>query len=49
MRWRDVGGDFTNIQYKPICHCHNESPLYSKYILIFKIKKKETKGEEEEE
>jgi hypothetical protein len=27
-------GDLTNVQYKPIQNCHNESPLYNEYILI---------------
>jgi hypothetical protein len=31
-------GDLTNIQYKPIWNCHNESTLYNRYILIKKIK-----------
>jgi hypothetical protein len=30
----DSGGQLTNIQYKAIWNCHNESPLYSKYILV---------------
>jgi hypothetical protein len=25
-RRRDSGGDLTNVQYKPIWNCHNESP-----------------------
>jgi hypothetical protein len=29
-------GNSTNVQYKPIWNCHNESPPYNKYILIFK-------------
>jgi hypothetical protein len=38
QRKRDGRGDLTNVQYKPIGNCHNESPLYNKYILIFKNK-----------
>jgi hypothetical protein len=34
LRRRDGGGDLTNVQCKPIWNCHNESPLYNKYILI---------------
>jgi hypothetical protein len=30
-------GGLTNIQYKPICNCHNESSLYNKCILIKKV------------
>jgi hypothetical protein len=33
-RRRDSGSELTNVQYKPIGNCHNESPLYNKYILI---------------
>jgi hypothetical protein len=33
--------DITNVQWKPIQNCHNESPLYNEYILI-KMGKKET-------
>jgi hypothetical protein len=33
-RGRDVGGDLTNVQYKPIWSCHNESLLYNEYNLI---------------
>jgi hypothetical protein len=36
LRGRDSGGDRTNVQYKPIWNCHNESPLYNEYILIKK-------------
>jgi hypothetical protein len=25
-RGRDEKGNLTNVQYKPICNCHNESP-----------------------
>jgi hypothetical protein len=32
--------NLTNIQYMPIRNCHNESPLYNKYILIKIFKKK---------
>jgi hypothetical protein len=32
-------GDLTNVQYKSIWNCHNESSLYNEYTLI-KIKKK---------
>jgi hypothetical protein len=31
---RDGGDDVTNVQYKPIQNCHNESPLHNEYILI---------------
>jgi hypothetical protein len=31
-------GDLTNVQYKPIWNCHNESHLYNEYILILKKK-----------
>jgi hypothetical protein len=34
LRGRDGGDDLTNVQYKSIWNCHNESPLYNKYILI---------------
>jgi hypothetical protein len=34
LTWRDGGGDLTNAQYKPIWHCHNETPLCNEYILI---------------
>jgi hypothetical protein len=34
LRGRDGRGDLTKVQYKPIWNCHNESPLYNKYILI---------------
>jgi hypothetical protein len=27
LRGRDNEGDPTNVQYKPIWNCHNESPL----------------------
>jgi hypothetical protein len=37
---RDGEGDLTNVQYKPIWNCHNESPLYNEYILIKKSKKR---------
>jgi hypothetical protein len=30
----DGQGDLTNIQWKPIPNCHNESQLYNEYILI---------------
>jgi hypothetical protein len=30
----DDEGNLTNVQYKAIQNCHNESPLYNKYILI---------------
>jgi hypothetical protein len=33
-----VRGDLTNVQCKAIRNCHNESPLYNKYMLI-KMKK----------
>jgi hypothetical protein len=33
-RERDSEGDLTNVQYKPVQNCHNESPLYNKHILI---------------
>jgi hypothetical protein len=36
LRGRDSGGHLTNMQYKPIWNCHNESPLYNKYILVKK-------------
>jgi hypothetical protein len=36
-RGRDIGGDLTNVQYKPIWDCHNESLLYNKYNLIKKF------------
>jgi hypothetical protein len=38
-----VGGDLTNVQYKPNQNCHYESPLYNANILIkvFIIKKME--------
>jgi hypothetical protein len=36
---RDSECDLTNVQYKPIWNCHNESPLYNEYILILKEKK----------
>jgi hypothetical protein len=35
-RGRNGGGHLTNVQYKPIWSCHNESPLYKEYILILK-------------
>jgi hypothetical protein len=38
-RWWD---DLINVQCKPIQNCHNESLLYSEYILI-KMKKKTRK------
>jgi hypothetical protein len=28
-------GNLTNVQCKPFQNCHNEFPLYDKYILIF--------------
>jgi hypothetical protein len=36
--WRErySGGDLTNVPYKHIWNCHNEFPLYNKYILIKK-------------
>jgi hypothetical protein len=34
LRGRDNGGDLTNVQYKPIWNCDNESPLYNESILI---------------
>jgi hypothetical protein len=37
-RGKDGGGDITNAQYKLIWNCHNESPLYNKYILIKNLK-----------
>jgi hypothetical protein len=37
-------GDLTNVQYKPIWNCYNESPLYNQYILIKKKKPQKTKG-----
>jgi hypothetical protein len=37
LRRRDSGGDLTNVQYKPVWNCHNEYPLYNKYILIKKL------------
>jgi hypothetical protein len=36
LRWGDGRGNLTNVQYKPIWNCHNESPLYNEYILIKK-------------
>jgi hypothetical protein len=30
-------GDLTNVPYKPIWNCHNESPLYNEYVLIKNI------------
>jgi hypothetical protein len=30
----DGGSYLTNVQWKPIQNCHNESPLYTEYILI---------------
>jgi hypothetical protein len=27
LRGKVGGGDLTNVQYKPIWNCHNESPL----------------------
>jgi hypothetical protein len=38
FRKREDGGDLTNVQYKPICNCYNESHYHNEYILI---KKKE--------
>jgi hypothetical protein len=38
LRGRDSGGDLTNVQYKPIWNCHNESPLYNKYNLMVNFK-----------
>jgi hypothetical protein len=37
------GSDLTNVQYKPIWNCHNESTLYNEYVLI-KMKTKKPKG-----
>jgi hypothetical protein len=37
-RGRDGGDVLTNVQYKPIWNCHNESPLYNEYILMRKEK-----------
>jgi hypothetical protein len=34
-----VGGDLTNVQYKPIWNCHNESSLCKEYILMKRILK----------
>jgi hypothetical protein len=31
---RGNGSDLTNVQFKPIQNCHNESSLYNTYILI---------------
>jgi hypothetical protein len=38
-RGREGGGNLTNVLYKPIWNCYNESPLYNEYILV-KLKKK---------
>jgi hypothetical protein len=40
LRGREGGSDLTNVQYKPIWNCHNESPLHNEHILI-KNKEKE--------
>jgi hypothetical protein len=34
---RDGRDNLTNVQYKPIWNCHNESLPYIKYILIKKM------------
>jgi hypothetical protein len=34
LRERGVGGDVTNVQYKPNQICHCEFPLYNEYIII---------------
>jgi hypothetical protein len=31
---RDSGSDLTNVQYKLICNCHNESLQYNEYTII---------------
>jgi alpha-L-arabinofuranosidase len=28
------GGELTNVQYKPICNCHSEFPLYNEHTVI---------------
>jgi hypothetical protein len=46
LRGRGNGADLTNIQYKPICNCHNDSPhecTYPNKILMEKIKTKNIK------
>jgi hypothetical protein len=37
LRGKDGEGDLTNVQYKLIWNCHNESPLYNEYVLIIII------------
>jgi hypothetical protein len=34
VKGRDGGGNLINVKYKPLWNCHNEFPLYNKYILI---------------
>jgi hypothetical protein len=34
LQGEDDGSNLTNIECKAIPNCHNEYPLYSKYILI---------------
>jgi hypothetical protein len=34
LRGRDGGDNLTNVQGQPVQKCHNDSPLYNKYILI---------------
>jgi hypothetical protein len=42
LKGRGSGGDLTNVKYKPIWNCHNESPMYNKYTLIKKLMNKKS-------
>jgi hypothetical protein len=42
-------GELNNVQYKPIWNCHNESPLYNRYIQEKKEREKGKKERREEE
>jgi hypothetical protein len=41
LRGRVGGDDLTNVQYKLIQNCHNESLLHNEYILIKNFKEEE--------
>jgi hypothetical protein len=44
LRGRRGKGNLTNVQSEASWNCHNESPLYNKYILIKMGKQSKLKG-----